>query len=103
MMPRKPADIYVTKEELSPSLYLSSTSRMSRTEIESQISRPELEKTEGLTTLTKPIVSTGSFDKEKYTDLTPVIGRVYDNVQLKELLSAPDDVIRDFALLGKIA
>ncbi|KAK0631383.1 hypothetical protein B0T14DRAFT_572485 [Immersiella caudata] len=48
-------------------------------------------------TLTRPKY-TGSLEQFKYNDLTPVIGREFDDVQVRDLLKASDDVIGDLAI-----
>ena len=45
----------------------------------------------------KPLAYSGSLDIHKYIDLTPVIGREYDGLQVKDLLKETDQVIRDLA------
>ncbi|KAL2061445.1 hypothetical protein VTL71DRAFT_7718 [Oculimacula yallundae] len=46
----------------------------------------------------KPMIKSGALDKYKYQDLTPIIGREYEGVQVKELLKAGDELIRDLAI-----
>lgn len=52
--------------------------------------------------LEKPLKLSGTLDVE-YNDMTPAIGREFPQIQLVDLLSAPDsdDMIRDFAVTGK--
>ena len=50
--------------------------------------------------VTKPTYS-GSLEQFKHNDLTPVIGREFEDVQVRELLKGSDDVIRDLAITGK--
>ena len=45
----------------------------------------------------KPLVYSGSLDNYKHADLTPVIRREYDGLQVRDLLKADDQVIRDLA------
>ncbi|KAF7719090.1 Taurine catabolism dioxygenase TauD/TfdA family protein [Penicillium ucsense] len=45
----------------------------------------------------KPLVYSGSLEKYTYADVTPVIGREFEGLQVTELLSADDSVIRDLA------
>lgn len=54
------------------------------------------------TRCTSPIPYSGSLDSFAHRDLTPVIGREYDNLQVAELLSDPDGerMIRDLAVTG---
>lgn len=52
----------------------------------------------------EPLKATGAFDNKQaypYTELTPVIGRQYDNVQVADLLKASnaDALIRDLAIV----
>ncbi|KXH69391.1 TfdA family Taurine catabolism dioxygenase TauD, partial [Colletotrichum salicis] len=47
--------------------------------------------------LSKPLVYSGSLDKYKSADITPVIGREYEGLQVVDLLKADDQVIRDLA------
>ncbi|ANB12097.1 hypothetical protein AWJ20_332 [Sugiyamaella lignohabitans] len=44
-----------------------------------------------------PLKPSGALDQYKYTDLTPVIGREYHDIQLAEILD-DDDKIRDLAI-----
>lgn len=46
----------------------------------------------------KPMVDSGSLDKYSHRDLTPVIGREYEGLQVKELLKAEEQVIKDLAV-----
>ncbi|KAL2202075.1 alpha-ketoglutarate-dependent sulfonate dioxygenase [Sarocladium strictum] len=48
----------------------------------------------------EPIKSTGALDQFEHFEVTPVLGREYVNVNLVELLNAPnsDDLIRELAL-----
>ncbi|KAK0657864.1 TfdA family taurine catabolism dioxygenase TauD [Cercophora newfieldiana] len=48
-------------------------------------------------TITKPTY-TGSLEQFNYNDLTPVIGREFVDLQVRDLLKASDDVIRDLAI-----
>ncbi|KAI0916390.1 hypothetical protein AcW1_009813 [Taiwanofungus camphoratus] len=50
---------------------------------------------------TEPLKPTGALDKYEHVDLTPVIGREYLNVQLTDLLNAPnsDELIRELAII----
>lgn len=51
-----------------------------------------------------PLQSTGALGKFEHTDPTPVVGREFRNVQLPDLLEAPDsdELLRELAILGKI-
>ena len=51
----------------------------------------------------EPIKSTGALDQYEHFEVTPVIGREYVNVNLLELLRAPnsDDLIRELALISE--
>jgi hypothetical protein len=56
---------------------------------------------EGKTQLTGPIQYNGSFERFKHYELTSVIGREYGSeLQLKDLITADDATLRDFARLG---
>ncbi|TQN70656.1 Alpha-ketoglutarate-dependent sulfonate dioxygenase, partial [Colletotrichum shisoi] len=48
--------------------------------------------------LSKPLVYSGSLDSFKSADITPVIGREYEGLQVVDLLKADDQVIRDLAV-----
>ncbi|KZF23015.1 tfdA family taurine dioxygenase [Xylona heveae TC161] len=50
--------------------------------------------------ITKPLQYAGGLDSYSYSDLTPVIGREYRDVQVKDLLRSPnaDDLIKDLAV-----
>lgn len=45
----------------------------------------------------KPLVYSGSLDKYKQADITPVIGREYEGLQVTDLLKADDQVMKDVA------
>lgn len=51
--------------------------------------------------LTKPLTDSGSLEGYDYNDLTPVIGREFLNLQVKDLLKADDRVIQDLALTSE--
>ena len=57
------------------------------------------------TRCTKPLVYSGSLDSYAHRDLTPVIGREYDNLQVADLLKASDSdrLIKDLAVTGKLS
>ncbi|TEA21214.1 putative alpha-ketoglutarate-dependent sulfonate dioxygenase [Colletotrichum sidae] len=48
--------------------------------------------------LSKPLVYSGSLDKYKNSDLTPVIGREFEGLQVADLLKADDQLIKDLAV-----
>ncbi|KAF1977271.1 taurine catabolism dioxygenase [Bimuria novae-zelandiae CBS 107.79] len=48
--------------------------------------------------LLKPLSYTGSLDSFKHQDLTPVIGREYEGLQVTDLLQWGDDLIRDLVV-----
>ena len=48
--------------------------------------------------LLKPLSYSGTLDNFTHQDLTPVIGREYEGLQVTELLKSGDDTIRDLAV-----
>ncbi|KAF9874977.1 alpha-ketoglutarate-dependent sulfonate [Colletotrichum karsti] len=60
----------------------------------------EEELPERLTGHKEPLKPSGALDKFEHFDVTPIIGREFPNVNLKELLRAPnsDELIRDLAI-----
>ena len=44
------------------------------------------------------MVNSGSLDKYKHQDLTPVIGREFEGLQVTKLLTADEQVIKDLAV-----
>jgi hypothetical protein len=46
----------------------------------------------------KPLVNSGSLDKYKHQDLTPVIGREFEGLQVTELLKGEAQLIKDLAV-----
>lgn len=48
--------------------------------------------------LLKPLSYSGSLDGFKQQDLTPVIGREFEGLQVTDLLKWGDDMIRDLAI-----
>lgn len=48
--------------------------------------------------LSKPLVYSGSLDNFKHQDSTPVIGREYEGLQVRDLLKWGDEMIRDLAI-----
>lgn len=53
------------------------------------------------TRLEKPLEYAGTLDSFKNQDLTPVIGREYEGLQVKDLLKWGDDMIRDLAVTSE--
>ena len=51
----------------------------------------------------EPLKTKGVLDKFDYVDVTPVIGREYPTINLKEVLEAPnsDELLRDLAITSK--
>lgn len=51
----------------------------------------------------EPLKASGALDQFEHFEVTPAIGREYVNVNLAELLHAPnaDDLIRDLAITSK--
>ena len=51
----------------------------------------------------EPSKPTGVLDQYKHFDVTPVIGREYPTLDLKELLEAPnsDELLKDLAITSK--
>ena len=45
-----------------------------------------------------PMVNSGSLDKYNHQDLTPVIGRVFEDLQVADLLKGDDQAIKDLAV-----
>ncbi|KAK4225999.1 hypothetical protein QBC38DRAFT_529618 [Podospora fimiseda] len=43
------------------------------------------------------LTDSGSLEKYSYNDLTPVIGREFENIQIRDLLTAGDQVFKDLA------
>jgi len=50
--------------------------------------------------LLNPLVYSGSLDRFKHQDLTPVIGREFEGLQVTDLLRWGDEMIRDLAITG---
>jgi len=51
--------------------------------------------------LAKPLVYSGSLDRFTHRDLTPVIGREYEGLQVTEILEANNEqLIKDLACTG---
>lgn len=48
--------------------------------------------------LLEPLSYTGSLDSFKHQDLTPVIGREFEGIQVRDILNWGDDMIRDLAV-----
>lgn len=51
--------------------------------------------------LLKPLAYSGTLDQFKHQDLTPVIGREFEGLQVTDLLKWGDDLIRDLAITSK--
>lgn len=49
----------------------------------------------------KPLKYTGTLDSFKNQDLTPVVGREYEGLQVRDLLRWGDGMIRDLAVTSK--
>lgn len=56
---------------------------------------------EAKTRCREPLLYSGSLEKFTHADITPVIGREYEGLQVTELLSADDTMIRDLASISK--
>lgn len=52
--------------------------------------------------LAKPLVYSGSLDSFQHQDLTPVIGREFQGLQVVDLLRWGNDTIRDLAITSTI-
>jgi alpha-ketoglutarate-dependent taurine dioxygenase len=52
--------------------------------------------------LLKPLVYSGSLDSFKHQDSTPVIGREYEGLQVRDLLKWGDEMIRDLAITSML-
>jgi hypothetical protein len=48
--------------------------------------------------LSKPLRYSGLLDKYKHQDVTPVIGREFEGLQVTDLLNGSDEAIRDLAV-----
>lgn len=57
--------------------------------------------TQAQTRLLKPLQYNGSLDQFKHQDLTPVVGREFEGLQVRDLLRWGDDMIRDLAVVSK--
>lgn len=57
--------------------------------------------TQARTRLLKPLQYSGSLDEFKQQDLTPVVGREFEGLQVRDLLRWGDDMIRDLAVVSK--
>lgn len=55
--------------------------------------------------INKPLSMTGILDNYKYDDLTPVIGREYPTIQIRDLLNAPnsEELLREMAIISEWA
>lgn len=50
------------------------------------------------TRLSKPLLYSGTLDGFKHQDLTPIVGREYEGLQVTDLLKWGDEMIRDLAV-----
>jgi len=48
--------------------------------------------------LSKPLVYSGTLDRFKNQDVTPIIGREFEGLQVRDLLKWGDEMIRDLAI-----
>jgi hypothetical protein len=48
-------------------------------------------------TISKPIVYSGSLDRFEQNEITPVIGREYYGLQIRDLLAWDDQAVKDLA------
>jgi hypothetical protein len=48
--------------------------------------------------LSRPLIYSGLLDHFQHQDLTPVIGREFEGLQVTDLLSGDDETIRDLAI-----
>lgn len=53
------------------------------------------------TRCTSPLIYNGLLDIYAYSDVTPVIGRVFSDLQVKELLGAEEEVFQDLAVTSQ--
>lgn len=49
----------------------------------------------------KPMVNSGSLDKFSQRDLTPVIGREFEGLQVRDILKADEQLIKDLAVTSQ--
>lgn len=54
------------------------------------------------TRLSQPLKYTGTLDGFKNQDLTPVLGREYEGLQVRDLLKWGDEMIRDLAVTSEL-
>lgn len=50
--------------------------------------------------LSKPLQYSGLLEKYQYQDVTPVIGREFEGLQVTDLLNGSDETVRDLAALS---
>jgi hypothetical protein len=50
--------------------------------------------------LLEPLSYSGSLDSYKHQDVTPVLGREYEGLQVTDLLNWGDEMIKDLAVTG---
>ena len=48
--------------------------------------------------ISKPLTYSGELEKYTHNDLTPVIGREFEDIQVTDLLAGSDQLIRDLAV-----
>ncbi|KAG9245897.1 alpha-ketoglutarate-dependent taurine dioxygenase [Calycina marina] len=67
---------------------------------EDQVQRSNIKggNVESQTRCLKPMVNSGSLDKFTNRDLTPIIGREFEGLQVRELLKADEQLIKDLAV-----
>lgn len=53
------------------------------------------------TRLSQPLQYTGTLDAFQSQDLTPVLGREYEGLQVRDLLKWGDEMIRDLAVTSE--
>lgn len=58
---------------------------------------------ESRTRLSQPLVYSGTLDSFKQNDITPVIGREYYGLQVRDLLAWDDQHIKDLAATSEFA
>lgn len=82
---------------------LANFSNMPSADFNTVTTKPVLENEDEIarTRCTKPLINHGVLDQYVYSDLTPIIGRVFnEKVQMKEFLSSdnPEELFNDLAL-----
>jgi len=56
---------------------------------------------EARTRCLQPMINSGALDKFTYRDLTPAIGREFEGLQVRELLNADEQLIKDLAVTSQ--